>query len=58
MHRTGMIAYVLLRYRGFSEEQALDAIERMRAHTREGLNRERVEWGNALVGAVRGVGDA
>ena len=49
IHRTGMVAYILLRWRGHDEEEALNLIARMRMHTREGLRREHIEWGNEVI---------
>ena len=49
IHRTGMVAYALLRYYGRNEEQALADIGEMRAHTRENLQRKQIEWGTDAV---------
>lgn len=51
MHRTGMIAFALLRLRGQTEEAALDMINRMRPHTRQALIAKRIAWGNAAATA-------
>lgn len=48
IHRTGMIAYALLRTLGNTPEQALDAIERMRPVTRAGLTDARQRFGDAI----------
>jgi hypothetical protein len=45
MHRTGMIAYALLRLRGESAEATLAAIGELRADTRAALGREHLDWG-------------
>lgn len=47
MHRTGMIAYALLRGRGVACEAALELIEAIRPHTRSGLTPERMAWGES-----------
>jgi hypothetical protein len=49
MHRTGMIAYALLRWRGCGAEDALDTIERLRAHTRDALRPEHLQWAERLL---------
>jgi protein-tyrosine phosphatase len=51
MHRTGMVAFALLRLRGHTEETALDTILRMRAHTRLALTAKHIAWGNAAATA-------
>ncbi|HOT93194.1 MAG TPA: tyrosine-protein phosphatase [Anaerolineae bacterium] len=51
MHRTGMVAYALLRWRGYTAEQALAAIAQSRPITREALTPERLAWGERVVGA-------
>lgn len=48
IHRTGMIAYALLRVVGATPEQALDAIERMRPVTRAGLTPAHLRFGDAI----------
>lgn len=52
MHRTGMLAFALLRWRGCSEEQALELIEQMRVHTRTGIQKRQIAWGNRVVADV------
>ncbi len=49
IHRTGMVAYALLRWYGQNEEQALAAIGEMRPHTRKGIQRKQIDWGNKVV---------
>ncbi len=51
MHRTGMIAFALLRLRGATEYAALDMIHRMRSHTRQALTAEHIAWGNSVAKA-------
>lgn len=46
MHRTGMIAYALLRRRGLGEEAALARIEALRPLTRSALAPEHLRWGD------------
>jgi predicted protein tyrosine phosphatase len=48
MHRTGMIAYALLRWRGCGAEDALETIGRLRAHTRNALRPEHLQWAERL----------
>lgn len=49
IHRTGMVAFALLRWHGYSEEEALAAIGEMRAHTGAGVQRKQIDWGNLTV---------
>ncbi|MBZ0234754.1 MAG: tyrosine-protein phosphatase [Deltaproteobacteria bacterium] len=49
IHRTGMIAYALLRWRGLAPEVALERLGAMRSHTREGVGEPRLLWGDELV---------
>lgn len=49
IHRTGMVAYALLRWYGHDEERALTMIGQMRTHTREGLQRKQIAWGNEAI---------
>ena len=58
IHRTGMVAYALLRWFGHDEEPALALIGQMRAHTREGLQRKQIDWGNVTVRLGCGAGTA
>jgi predicted protein tyrosine phosphatase len=51
MHRTGMIAFALLRLRSYTEEAALETILRLRAHTRHALTAKHIAWGNAAATA-------
>ncbi len=51
MHRTGTIAFALLRLRGHTEEEALDIIHLMRSHTRYALTAKRIAWGNTAARA-------
>lgn len=46
IHRTGMVAYALLRVCGVNREAALDRIAAMRRHAREGLREDRLRWGD------------
>jgi len=52
MHRTGMIAYAILRCHGLDGDGALHAIDIMRPHTRGALDAERIDWAEALVFAA------
>jgi len=46
IHRTGMVAYALLRWRGIASNEALDLIAKMRQLTREGLREHHLAWGD------------
>jgi len=48
IHRTGMLAYALLCWRGLSAEEALELIGALRDHTRAGLQARQIAWGNDL----------
>jgi hypothetical protein len=50
IHRTGMIAYGLLRWVGVAPEEALAKLGRMREHTRAGVRPEHLAWGDGLTG--------
>jgi len=45
IHRTGMMAYALLRVMDFSAEDALAQIAAMRQETHDGLRADRLQWG-------------
>lgn len=49
IHRTGMIAYALLRWRGLAPDVTLKQLGVMRAHTRDGVAPKHLAWGDALV---------
>ena len=49
IHRTGMVAYALLRWRGYEEDAALALITQMRAHTGAGLQKKQINWGNEAI---------
>lgn len=49
IHRTGMIAYGLLRWRGLAPDVALERLGAMRAHTRDGVDPKHLRWGDGLV---------
>ncbi len=49
IHRTGMLAFALLRWRGYAESDALDLIGQMRLHTRNGLQSRQIAWGNRVI---------
>ncbi len=46
IHRTGMVAYALLRWCRYTEGQSLDLIAAMRRVTREGMQAKHIQWGN------------
>ena len=49
MHRTGMMAYALLRYRGRDRETALALIETLRPVIRPALGTKHLAWGDETV---------
>jgi protein-tyrosine phosphatase len=49
IHRTGMVAYTLLRLRGYTQEEALSLINQMRQQTREGIRNDHIKWGNEVI---------
>ena len=49
MHRTGMVGYVLLRWRGLAASAVLEHMERMRPHARRILVAPHLAWGDGLV---------
>jgi protein-tyrosine phosphatase len=48
IHRTGMVAYGLLRWCGHSADEALTLIGQMRTHTRDGLQPKQLQWGDEI----------
>lgn len=48
IHRTGMIAYALLRFRGHNRDSALEHIAKMRGHTHRGLQPRLLVFGDDL----------
>ena len=54
IHRTGMLAYALLRWHGYTGEQALERIGLMRSHTQLGLQDRQIAWGEDVVKAIKG----
>jgi hypothetical protein len=53
IHRTGMVAYALLRLRGASATEALDALHTCRIVTRKGLDDRRLAWGEYVLDMSR-----
>ena len=51
LHRTGMIAYALLRSMGQDAEGAVATIRELRALTADELTKPRIAWGERLVAA-------
>jgi protein-tyrosine phosphatase len=49
IHRTGMLTYGLLRYRGYSTDDAMRMIAQMRQHTHDGLQAKQMKWGEDVV---------
>lgn len=50
IHRTGMVAYGLLRLAGLGPAAAREALARLRAVTADGVGEARLAWGDALGG--------
>jgi protein-tyrosine phosphatase len=48
IHRTGMLAYGLLRWRGLTQEQALEKVGQMRQPTLQGIQARQIAWGNSV----------
>ncbi|MCX6068810.1 MAG: tyrosine-protein phosphatase [Chloroflexi bacterium] len=48
IHRTGTVAYGLLRWRGISQEDALKLIGQMRTVTHDEMGQKRLCWGNEI----------
>jgi len=48
IHRTGMVSYALLRWRGLSPAQAMNVIGQMRKETAEGMMDKRKVWGDRV----------
>lgn len=48
IHRTGMVAYALLRGRGLGRDEALDVLAGARRHTRDGVADRHLHWGDQL----------
>jgi protein-tyrosine phosphatase len=46
IHRTGMVAYGLLRWRGMERDEAMRVIHEMRKETAEGMMEKRMRWGD------------
>lgn len=52
IHRTGMLAFALLRWLGTPEAEALESLTAMRAVTGEGLRPEHLAWGNEVAASA------
>jgi protein-tyrosine phosphatase len=48
IHRTGMLAYGLLRWRGLGAEEALETIGKIRPVTRDGILPRHIRWGDEM----------
>ena len=46
IHRTGTVAYALLRWRGMDSKQAMQTIRKTRIETAEGMMEKRMKWGD------------
>lgn len=46
IHRTGLVAYALLRWRGIESKQAMEIIAQTRKETAEGMMEKRKRWGD------------
>jgi protein-tyrosine phosphatase len=49
IHRTGMVAFALLRARGVSPDEAQVLLKQLRAHTAEGVGSDRLQWAERLL---------
>lgn len=47
IHRTGMLAYALLRWRGLAPDETRAVIGDLRFHTLDGLGMHHIAWGDA-----------
>jgi protein-tyrosine phosphatase len=52
IHRTGMLGYGLLRWRGLSQEEALEKIGQTRQVTHDGLLPRHIRWGDEVARQV------
>jgi protein-tyrosine phosphatase len=48
IHRTGMVAYGLLRWRGMDSKKAMAIIREARSETAVGMMEKRMRWGNDI----------
>lgn len=48
IHRTGMVTYALLRYRGLERERALETLKALRDHTANGVQPHHLQWGDEV----------
>jgi protein-tyrosine phosphatase len=48
IHRTGTVAYGLLRWRGVNQDEALKLIAQMRIITHDGMGKKRLRWGGEI----------
>lgn len=46
IHRTGTVAYGLLRWRGMERDEAMNVIGDIRKETAEGMMEKRMRWGD------------
>jgi protein-tyrosine phosphatase len=53
VHRTGMVTYGLLRWRGVESAQAMKLIRRMRRETAEGMMEKRMKWGDGIAQTIQ-----
>ena len=49
IHRTGMVAFALLRFLGLSADEAASGLAHLRKVTAEGVGEDRLAWGARLV---------
>lgn len=52
IHRTGVLAYGLLRWRGLDRGQAMKLIDSIRKETAEGMMEKRMRWGDEIARSV------
>jgi protein-tyrosine phosphatase len=48
IHRTGTVAYGILRWRGMDRDRAMKLIRRIRRETAEGMMEKRMRWGDEI----------
>jgi protein-tyrosine phosphatase len=53
IHRTGMLAFALLRWCGADEAEAIEAIGAMRPETLTGMREDHLAWGNLVVSQMQ-----
>lgn len=52
IHRTGMVSYALLRWRGFTAPQTMELLSQLRAHTHAGIQPRQIAWAEDTMRAL------